>query len=111
MAGKFEIYRDAKGEYRFRLKATNGQGILVSEGYSSRKACENGIASVQRNSADESRFERKTAKNGKRYFVLKAKNSQIIGQGEMYESDASLESGIQSVMKNGPTTTIDDLTD
>ena len=49
MAGKFEVYKDKRGEYRFRLKASNGQVIAVGEGYSSKAACENGIASVQKN--------------------------------------------------------------
>ena len=52
MAGKFEIYKDKRGEYRFRLKASNGQVIAVGEGYSSKAACENGIASVQKNAPD-----------------------------------------------------------
>lgn len=46
---KFEIYLDKAGEYRFRLKATNGQIIAVSEGYKALAGCENGIASVKKN--------------------------------------------------------------
>ena len=106
MAGKYEIYKDKKGEHRFRLKASNGQTVLASEGYSSQSACENGIASVQRNSIVEAQFERKEAKNGKHYFVLKAKNHQVIGQSEMYDSAAAMENGIKSVMTNGTTTAI-----
>lgn len=106
MAGTYEIYKDKKGEYRFRLKASNGQTVLASEGYSSRAACDNGIASVQRNSVIETQFERREAKNGKPYFVLKAKNHQVIGQSEIYESEAAMENGIKSVMSNGPTTAI-----
>ncbi len=49
---KFEIYTDKKGETRFRLKAKNGQVIASSEGYKSKKACENGIESVRKNAAD-----------------------------------------------------------
>ena len=49
---KFEMYVDKKGEYRFRLKATNGQVIATSEGYKTKKACENGVASVKKNAAD-----------------------------------------------------------
>lgn len=47
---KFEIYADAKGEFRFRLKATNGQIIAVSEGYKAMAGCTNGIESVKKNS-------------------------------------------------------------
>ena len=49
---KFEIYTDASGEYRFRLKATNGQIIGVSEGYKAHESCVNGVESVKKNSAD-----------------------------------------------------------
>ena len=49
---KFEIYKDKAGEFRFRLKATNGQVIAVSEGYTSMASCENGIESVKKNAVD-----------------------------------------------------------
>ena len=49
---KFEIYVDKAGEYRFRLKATNGQIIAVSEGYKAKASCENGIASVKKNAQE-----------------------------------------------------------
>ena len=49
---KFELYTDKAGEFRFRLKATNGQVIAVSEGYTSKVGCENGIASVKKNAVD-----------------------------------------------------------
>jgi hypothetical protein len=49
---KFEIYADKAGEFRFRLKATNGEIIGVSEGYKALKSAENGIASVQKNAPD-----------------------------------------------------------
>ena len=48
MAGKFEIYEDKAGEYRFRLKAGNGEIILASEGYKQKASCENGVASVKK---------------------------------------------------------------
>ena len=49
---KFEIYTDKSGEFRFRLKATNGQIIAVGEGYKSKKSVDNGIASVKQNVVD-----------------------------------------------------------
>lgn len=49
---KFEIYLDKKGEYRFRLKARNGEGIAASEGYASKASCKNGINSVRKNVVD-----------------------------------------------------------
>ena len=49
---KFEIYLDKAGEYRFRLKAGNGQIIAVSEGYKAMAGCRNGVASVKKNAQD-----------------------------------------------------------
>ena len=48
-SGKFEVWTDKAGEYRFRLKAPNGEIIATSEGYSSKKSCMNGIQSVMKN--------------------------------------------------------------
>ena len=49
---KFEMYQDKAGEYRFRLKARNGEIIAVSEGYTAKAGCLNGIESVQKNAGD-----------------------------------------------------------
>ena len=49
---KFEVYTDKAGEFRFRLKATNGQIIAVSEGYKAMASCLNGIESVKKNAPD-----------------------------------------------------------
>lgn len=49
---KFEVYTDKAGEFRFRLKATNGQIIATSEGYKAMKNCLNGIESVKKNAVD-----------------------------------------------------------
>ena len=49
---KFEVYTDKAGEFRFRLKATNGQIIATSEGYKSLSGCMNGIESVKKNAPD-----------------------------------------------------------
>ncbi|MDX1314946.1 MAG: YegP family protein [Eudoraea sp.] len=106
--GKFEIKTDKAGKFRFNLKAGNGQVILSSEAYNSKSACDNGIESVRKNSADDGRFERKTAKNGKSYFNLKAANGQVIGASQMYASEASMENGIASVKNNAPDATVDD---
>lgn len=102
MPGKFEIATGKNGKFRFNLKASNGQIILTSEAYDSRKGAESGIASVKKNAANNARFERKTAKDGSAYFVLKASNGEPIGKSEMYKTVKSMENGIASVGKNAP---------
>ena len=49
---KFELYTDKAGEYRFRLKAKNGEIIATSEGYKTKASCENGIESVKKNAPE-----------------------------------------------------------
>ncbi len=49
---KFEVYKDKKGEFRFRLKAKNGQIIASGEGYTKLDSCLKGVASVQKNAKD-----------------------------------------------------------
>ena len=108
--GKFVITKRADSEFQFSLKAGNGQEILGSEGYKTKDACENGIASVKRNSQDDSKYDSKKSKNEKFYFNLKATNGQIIGTSEMYETEAASKNGIESVKKNAPDATIEDKT-
>lgn len=52
MAGKFELYNDKAGKWRFRLKAGNGQVIAAGEAYESKAAAQNGIESVKKNAPD-----------------------------------------------------------
>lgn len=49
---KFEVYRDAAGQFRFRLKAQNGEIVLASEGYTAKASCEHGISSVRKNAVN-----------------------------------------------------------
>ncbi len=110
MPGKFELKKSSNGQYHFHLKASNGQVILASEQYTEKRGALRGIESVKRNAATDKRFERKAAKNGQHYFILRASNGKTIGQSETYESAASLERGIESVKKNAPDATVSDTT-
>lgn len=110
MAGKFELQKAKDGQFYFNLKATNGQNILKSEMYKAKSGAKNGIESVRKNSPLDERYERRESKKGEPFFVLLAGNKQVIGQSQMYSSAASMENGIGSVKKNGPSATVEDLT-
>jgi uncharacterized protein YegP (UPF0339 family) len=110
MAGKYEI-KDAKGgKFHFSLKAGNGQIILSSEMYETKKAAEKGVESVRKNGGNEKRFEKKASTKKQPYFVLKANNGEPIGKSEMYNTEASRDKGMASVMKNAPEARVVDLT-
>jgi uncharacterized protein YegP (UPF0339 family) len=106
MSGWYELSSNDKGQYSFVLKAGNAETILRSEQYESKASAENGIASVQKNSPSEDRFDRKDASDGRFYFNLKAANHQIIGTSQMYKATAGRDNGIASVQTNGPSTTV-----
>jgi uncharacterized protein YegP (UPF0339 family) len=106
MAGWYELKQNDKGQFAFSLKAGNAEVILRSEQYDSKAAAENGIASVQKNSPVAERYERKESSDGRFFFNLKAGNHQVIGSSQMYQSAASRDKGIESVMANGPSETV-----
>ncbi|MDX1627022.1 MAG: YegP family protein [Wenzhouxiangellaceae bacterium] len=111
MAAKFEIYKDKAGEFRFRLKAANGQNILASEGYSKKASAMNGVESVKKNSQDPKRFQASQTPAGKHRFVLTATNGQTIGTSQSYSSESSCKNGMESVAKSAKDAKVDDQTD
>ncbi len=100
---KFEITRDKSGKFRFTLKASNGQIILASQAYSSKASAEKGIASVIRNVKNNSRIVRKSSKDGKHYYNLKASNGQVIATSPLYNSKAGREGSIGTVKETKQT--------
>ncbi len=107
--GTYEISRSKNGAFKWNLKAGNGEVVLSSQMYKSKASAKKGIASVMKNSAHADRFEKKTAKNKKPFFVLKALNGQQVGKSQFYESERSRDNGIKSVAKNGPKSKTKDL--
>jgi uncharacterized protein YegP (UPF0339 family) len=108
MAGRFRLRKYQA--YSFVLEAGNYEPILTSESYTQKAGAENGIASVKANAPLDDRYERRTAKDGSPYFVLKASNGQIIGTSETYSSIGARETGIAAVKANAPTAPIVDET-
>ena len=108
MAGKFVVSQGKDGQDYFVLKAGNGETILQSEGYKSRTSCANGIESVRTNSQDKNKFECRTAKDGRSYFILKAGNGQEVGRSQMYKSDSGCRNGMASVARNATDAKVED---
>ncbi|MGA2682986.1 MAG: DUF1508 domain-containing protein [Candidatus Bathyarchaeia archaeon] len=107
---KFQVYKDAAGKFRFRLRAGNNQIVAVGEAYEQHASCINGIKSIQKNCNSE--IEDLTINDRKvpnpKYqiykdaadkfrFRLKAANGEIIAEGEGYESKEGCLNGIKVV--------------
>ena len=108
MAGKFVLSKGKDGQNYFVLKAANGEIILQSEGYKARNSCEQGIDCVRSNSANSDRFQRRTARDGKYYFILKSSNGQEVGRSQMYKSESGCRNGMASVARNAPNAAVVD---
>jgi len=107
MAAKYELKSSKKGKFMFNLKAGNGEVILTSETYDSKQSAEAGIESVKSNAGSADAFAVKKAKDGQSYFVVLAKNKQVIGKSEMYKTEAGARRGIASVQKNAGAAVVD----
>ncbi len=108
MAGKFDLYKDKGGEFRFRLTSSDGKTLLGSEGYKAKSSATNGIESVRKNATDEGRYERKATNSGKFMFNLKASNGQVVGTSSQFATEAERDSAIDSVKRDAPKANLDD---
>lgn len=102
MSGKYHLHPAGDSEFHWDLKATNARTVLSSQLYSAKASAETGIESCRKNSGDDANYTRLTSKDDKPYFVLKAKNGEIIGTSQMYSSEASRDQGIASCKEHGP---------
>jgi len=102
MAAKFELYQDKSGEYRFRLKAGNGENIGKSEGYKAKSGATNGIESVKKNASLDERYEVKESASGKWMFNLKAANHQVILTSQLYSSESAAKKGCEAIKRAAP---------
>lgn len=107
--GKFEITKRVDDHFMFNLKASNGEIVLTSQGYTSKSSCQNGIESVKANCVDKKMFIKETASDGSHYFNLTAANAQVIGTSQMYASAQGRDNGIDSVKENAPKAEVIDL--
>ena len=110
MSAKFEIFLGTNRQYYFRLKASNGEKILASEGYTTKANCQNGIQSVKIHSPYDNYYKKLISTNYQYYFTLTASNNQVIGVSETYTTTQSRDAGITAVKAYAPTAPVVDLT-
>jgi uncharacterized protein YegP (UPF0339 family) len=94
---KFQVFRGFDGLYYFHLRATNGEIVLQSQGYTRRTSAIAGTQSVIANGVDATKYEQRETVSGEAYFVLKAANGQVIGVSETYFSESNAQRGADTV--------------
>ena len=99
MAARYQLRKAANGQHYFNLTAKNNKIVLTSEMYDSKAAAQQGIEAVRVSGPQPERYDRRRSVDGQDYFVLLAANGEVVGQSEMYRSSASLENGLQAVMR------------
>ncbi len=99
---EFRLWKSRENEqFYFNLEA--GDAKITSEGYTEKSSAENGIASVKENAANDERYERKTASDGKHYFVIKAANGEEIAKSTKFRDNTDeLEKDIVAIKKEAP---------
>ncbi len=107
---KFSITVDRAGEFRFNLTNEVGQIILVSEGYTTKAGCKNGIESVRRNAPLTAAYQTKTSSDGRYYFNLRSPNGQVIGTSIMYTTEAGRTGAIAVLKQVAVPALVDDQT-
>ncbi len=109
MAAKFQLKKAKNGKIYFNLLSSKGEVILTSQMYASKATAKKGIAAVRVNSQEKTQFERRINKKGQHYFVLKAKNHQVIGHSEAYSGAAIVNRRVTSAMRNAPRAMTEDM--
>ncbi len=121
---KFEIFKDTRDEFRFRLVAPNGEIIAASQGYDAKSSCLEGIASVEHNAVSARVIDLTSVEEGgvgpkfeifkdtrdEFRFRLVAPNGEIIAASQGYDAKASCVAGIESVRRNAPIAVLVDTT-
>ena len=103
--GTFQLYRDKKGEYRWRLRSRNSKIIADSgEGYAHKHACEHGIELLRAWDGEVEIFQ---DKGGGHRWRIRASNGEIFGDsGEAYASRSNVQRALKSVRKTAPEATL-----
>lgn len=103
MSSWFELSVSNGTQYRFVLKASDGEIILSSASYDSLAAARNAIGFVQTACQLDHCYEKRTAHNSQPYFVLKGAGSEIIGMSQLFPSDAARDTAINLMKVDGKT--------
>lgn len=102
MATTFQLTKNDKGEFHFKLVDAEGKTLLRSEGYTTKASAKNGIDSVRANASVAGRLVVLEAADGRPYLNLKAANGQIVGTSPMFADAEACEAAIKALVAQVP---------
>ena len=94
-----KINKEDNNTYNFSLNTTNGNVLFYSVGFSSKEEINNVVSSLNLLDKKHYIFERRTDHDGNFLFNLKNKKGQLIGNSQLYRSEAGMENGIKNLKK------------
>jgi len=104
----FDLKRSAD-QFLFNLKAAgNSEILLTSERYTEKANAIGGIESIRQNAPVDERYDKRISVAGQPYFVLKARNGELIATSEMYSSTQARDNGIAAVKRHASEATLRD---
>jgi len=93
----FELSRNDKGAFYFKLTSPDGRTLLRSEGYTAKASAKNGVEAVRTNAAVEGRLLVLESSDGRPYVNLKAANGQVVATSPMFPDDDACEAAIKAI--------------
>ena len=94
-----EIQKGDNNTFQFHLKTADGKTLLESIDFNSKEEVEQTVSQLQPLALSQSTIERKTNYNGNFLFNLKDRQGKIIGNSQLYDSEAGMENGISNMKK------------
>ncbi|MBL8447786.1 MAG: YegP family protein [Zoogloeaceae bacterium] len=110
MSLKFELTKNDKGDFFFKLLNADGGTLIRSEAYSAKTSATNGIESVRKNAPEAGRYDLKDASDGRPFFNLKASNGQVIGTSPMFKDATARDAAIAAMTSGASAAATDDQT-
>lgn len=92
-----EFFSDSDGDHHFRVTSSGGDVLFTSIGFPEKADLQRAIQKLKESSLSRNQFERKTSTEGKFLFLVHNDTGEIIGQSELYDSEAGMANGIENL--------------
>ncbi|MAU26108.1 MAG: hypothetical protein CMH48_03110 [Muricauda sp.] len=92
-----EVFQDRDDVHRFQIKSASGGVLLKSNPFANGQDVKNAVAEIKKTTASHLLFERRTNHDGKFFFKVRLQDGTLVGNSQLYDSEAGLENGIKNL--------------